>query len=70
MIVLDTNVISEIFRPSGDLAAAYYRCGDGNVGLIGPHPEADVTWFEDADLVDPDGDDWQHALPLVKRILS
>ena len=26
--------------------------------------------FEDADLVDPDGDDWQYALPLVKRILS
>ncbi|WP_311199698.1 BPL-N domain-containing protein [Brachybacterium sp. p3-SID1565] len=55
---------------TGDLAAAYYRCGDGNVGLIGPHPEADVTWLEDADLVDPDGDDWQYALPLVKRILS
>ena len=55
---------------TGDLAAACYRFGDGSVGLIGPHPEADATWFEDADLSDQDGDDWRYALPLVKRILS
>lgn len=55
---------------TGDLAAAYYRFGDGSVGLIGPHPEADATWFQDADLFDPDGDDWRYALPLVKRILG
>lgn len=55
---------------TGDLAAACYRFGDGSVGLIGPHPEADATWFEDADLFDQDGDDWRYALPLVKRILS
>ena len=39
-------------------------------GVACRHPEADVTWFEDADLVDSDGDDRQYALPLVKRILS
>lgn len=55
---------------TGDLAAACYRFGDGSVGLIGPHPEADATWFEDADLIDPDGDDWRYALPLVRRILG
>lgn len=39
-------------------------------GVAYRHPEADVTWFEDADLVDSDGDDWQYALPPVERILS
>lgn len=55
---------------TGDLAAAFYPFGDGGVGLIGPHPEADTSWFEDADLADPDGDDWRYALPLVERLLS
>ena len=40
------------------------------MGLIGPHPEADETWFADADLSDPDGDDWEYAIPLVQRTLG
>lgn len=55
---------------TGELAAAVYRVGEGHVGLIGPHPEADASWVEDTDLVDPDGDDWQYALPLVTQILT
>ena len=55
---------------TGDIAAAYYQFGEGSVGLIGPHPEADKTWFADADLSDPDGDDWEYAIPLVQRTLG
>lgn len=30
---------------TGDIAAALYHYGAGKVALIGPHPEADVSWF-------------------------
>lgn len=35
---------------NGDVAAAHYRAGSGSVVLSGPHPEADASWFADADL--------------------
>lgn len=35
---------------NGDVAAARYSRGKGTVVLSGPHPEADRSWFEDADL--------------------
>lgn len=55
---------------AGGTAAALYRVGKGRVGLIGPHPEADQTWFDEAGLSDPDGDDWRFARPLVDRLLA
>lgn len=58
------------YYETGDIAAACYSFGLGGVGLIGPHPEADATWLEDASLTDPDGDDWQYALPLVDRLCN
>lgn len=35
---------------NGDVAAARYSRGKGVVVLSGPHPEADASWFDDADL--------------------
>lgn len=35
---------------NGDIAAARYSFKKGIVVLSGPHPEADKTWFEDAEL--------------------
>lgn len=35
---------------NGDVAAARYRSGQGTIVLSGPHPEADASWFDDADL--------------------
>lgn len=35
---------------NGDLAAARYSFGKGIVVLSGPHPEAEKSWFEDADI--------------------
>lgn len=35
---------------NGDIAAARYPFGRGVVALSGPHPEADASWFEQADI--------------------
>lgn len=35
---------------NGDIAAARYAFKKGTVVLSGPHPEADKSWFEDAEL--------------------
>jgi hypothetical protein len=29
--------------------------GAGRVGVVGPHPEADRSWYRDAHLTNPDG---------------
>ncbi|MEV0123249.1 BPL-N domain-containing protein [Streptomyces sp. NPDC050703] len=36
-------------------AAAVARYGKGRVGVSGPHPEADASWYEGAGLKNPDG---------------
>lgn len=44
---------------NGDIAAARYASGRGTVVLSGPHPEADDSWFDEADLpvaAEPTGD--------------
>ncbi len=35
---------------NGDVAAARYSFGRGTVVLSGPHPEADRSWFEQAEI--------------------
>ncbi|MCA8426350.1 biotin--protein ligase [Burkholderia seminalis] len=41
--------------PNRDIAAATYRYGRGRVGLAGPHPEADESWYRRYGLRNPDG---------------
>ncbi|ALX15591.1 biotin--protein ligase [Burkholderia cepacia JBK9] len=41
--------------PNNDIAAATYRYGKGRVGLAGPHPEADESWYRQNRLKNPDG---------------
>jgi hypothetical protein len=41
--------------PNGAIAAAVTRHGAGRVGVVGPHPEADRSWYADAGLTNPDG---------------
>ncbi|MBB4683438.1 BPL-N domain-containing protein [Amycolatopsis jiangsuensis] len=36
--------------PTGAVAAAVTPYGKGKVGVVGPHPEADESWFHDARL--------------------
>ena len=35
---------------NGDIAAARYAFGQGVVALSGPHPEADASWFDQAEI--------------------
>lgn len=39
---------------SGEPAAVVTACGSGKVGVVGPHPEADLSWFNSARL-EPSG---------------
>ena len=41
--------------PNGTAAVVVARYGKGRVGVSGPHPEADESWYEDTDLTNPDG---------------
>ncbi|GDY33426.1 hypothetical protein GTS_50590 [Gandjariella thermophila] len=40
---------------TGAPAAVITAYGSGRVGVVGPHPEADRSWYRDADLSNPDG---------------
>jgi hypothetical protein len=40
---------------TGGAAAIITGYGAGRVGLVGPHPEADLTWYADSGLTNPDG---------------
>ncbi|WP_163509207.1 BPL-N domain-containing protein [Fodinicola acaciae] len=41
--------------PTGAAAAVATTYGRGRVGVVGPHPEADQSWYSDARLDNPDG---------------
>ena len=53
---------------TGELAALQYRYGQGYVGLVGPHLEADQSWLSDDHLIDPDGDDSALLVDFIKTI--
>jgi glutamine amidotransferase-like uncharacterized protein len=40
---------------NGEPAALVVPYGSGWVGVVGPHPEADQSWYRDAGLTNPDG---------------
>ncbi|MEV4544311.1 BPL-N domain-containing protein [Micromonospora echinaurantiaca] len=40
---------------TGAAAAVVTAYGAGRVGLVGPHPEADRSWYADVGLTNPDG---------------
>eukprot|EP00759_Apiculatamorpha_spiralis_P049766 PhF_6_TR44458/c0_g1_i2/m.68435 len=44
----DEDVVDVVARYSnGFLAAGIINCGQGNVGLTGPHPEAPQAWYDE-----------------------
>ncbi|MEV0266928.1 BPL-N domain-containing protein [Streptomyces sp. NPDC050617] len=47
-------------------AVAVARYGKGRVGVSGPHPEADASWYERAGLNNPDGVRPDLAYDLIK----
>jgi glutamine amidotransferase-like uncharacterized protein len=50
-----SGVIVVATYPNGDIAAAVSPFGRGKVGITGPHPEADASWYANSHLVNPDG---------------
>ena len=55
--------------PNNDIAAAIYNFGEGTVGLVGPHPEADQEWYKREDLENPDGVNQDLAYDLISATM-
>ncbi len=60
------------YESNGLPAAVIAPLGEGKVGVVGPHPEANHFWFQRArleDPTDPDGTNG-HALDLAKQLVD
>lgn len=55
---------------TGAIAALVAPFGAGKVGVVGPHPEADLSWYAQYKLVDPDGPDPDLALNLIDTLMQ
>jgi glutamine amidotransferase-like uncharacterized protein len=53
---------------NGAIAALVATFGAGKVGVVGPHPEADASWYAAFGLTDPDGADPDLAYDLIHVI--
>jgi glutamine amidotransferase-like uncharacterized protein len=53
---------------AGDAAVITYPWGEGEVGLLSPHPEADEEWL--AQIDDPDGLDYDLGLYVYDQVLG
>ncbi|MER7442458.1 BPL-N domain-containing protein [Micromonospora avicenniae] len=52
---------------TGAAAAVITTFGAGRVGLVGPHPEADRSWYADVGLTNPEGVQFDLGHDLVAR---
>ncbi|WP_409492280.1 BPL-N domain-containing protein [Amycolatopsis sp. cmx-11-12] len=64
---LDDGAEATVLATYGNGAAAVVVApyGKGRVGVSGPHPEADESWYEDAGLTNPDGVRFDLAYELI-----
>ncbi|WP_231496513.1 BPL-N domain-containing protein [Rhodococcus sp. UNC363MFTsu5.1] len=56
--------------PNDTVAAVVSPYGSGRVGLVGPHPEADESWYSGPGLVNPDGIRYDLGHDLVASALQ
>ncbi|WP_327001839.1 hypothetical protein OHA72_42940 [Dactylosporangium sp. NBC_01737] len=54
---------------TGGVAAVITGYGAGRVGLVGPHPEADPSWYADSGLTNPDGIRYDLGHDLIESTL-
>ncbi|GAB3971938.1 hypothetical protein GCM10029978_048050 [Actinoallomurus acanthiterrae] len=54
---------------NGRIAALVAPYGRGRIGVVGPHPEATVDWYEENSLVNPDGIDPAPGHDLVDALM-
>jgi hypothetical protein len=51
-------------------AAVTFTYGNGKVGLISPHLEADEDWAKMYKLIDRDGSDYSYGIEVFKQVLE
>ena len=56
--------------PNHHIAASVSPFGKGKVGIVGPHPEADASWYAEDGLIDPDGADADLGRDLIDTTMS
>ncbi|MEV6813219.1 BPL-N domain-containing protein [Micromonospora sp. NPDC051296] len=55
---------------TGAAAAVVTTFGAGGVGLVGPHPEADRSWYAEKELTNPDGIRFDLGHDLVRSTMD
>lgn len=55
---------------TGANAALVAPFGNGKIGVVGPHVEADLSWYAAYHLVDPDGPDPDLAHDLIDTLMQ
>jgi glutamine amidotransferase-like uncharacterized protein len=58
------------YYPNGEVAAVVQPYGKGKIGVSGPHPEADISWYEKAELINPDGYDADLFQDLIDTLIQ
>ena len=53
---------------NGTIAALSTSFGRGRVAVVGPHPEADRSWYRTYGLTDPDGVDFAMGYDLIESV--
>jgi glutamine amidotransferase-like uncharacterized protein len=68
-LTADSNATIWAYYDNQDIAAFQTALGKGRVGLIGPHPEADRTWWEEDQVTDSDGKDDDLMIEFVNALV-
>lgn len=58
------------YSSNGDIAASVIPFGKGWVGVVGPHPEADETWYEGLNFTNPDGIRFDIVHDFIETIMA
>nr|WP_271212797.1 BPL-N domain-containing protein [Rhodococcus wratislaviensis]GLK39508.1 hypothetical protein GCM10017611_63790 [Rhodococcus wratislaviensis] len=56
--------------PDGRVAALTAPYGQGRVAVVGPHPEADRSWYDDSHLTNPDGIHFAMGHDLIDTVMT
>jgi glutamine amidotransferase-like uncharacterized protein len=65
-----SNVIILATYTNGQIAALVAACGQGQVAVAGPHPEATAAWYEAYQLVNPEGARKDLGYDLLDTLMS
>lgn len=63
-------VVLATYTTGGRIAAMTAPFGEGRVAVVGPHPEADASWYADVELDDPDGLDDDLGRALIRAAME